>query len=29
VERAARGHVEQVLVLVWEDWICAEAANAN
>jgi len=29
VERAARGHVEQALVLVWEDWICAEAARGQ
>jgi len=28
-ERAAQGYVEQVLALVWEDWICAEAARGQ
>ena len=29
VERAAQGYVEQVLALVWEDWICAEASRGQ
>ncbi len=29
VERAARGYFEQVLALVWEDWICAEASRGQ
>ncbi len=29
VERAAQGYVEQVLALVWEDWIRAEASRGQ
>jgi len=29
LERAAQGYVEQVLALVWEDWICAKASRGQ